>query len=49
MRQPGARGSMSKFHEGEGVDRCSCGKIEFADAPEAVERGRGNLCDSLEG
>ena len=49
MRQPGAKGSMSKFHEGEGVDRCSRGKIEFADTLEAVERGRGYLCDSLEG
>ena len=50
MRQSGAKGSMSKFHEGEGEDRCSCGRLEFADIIEAVERGGDiGMCDSLEG
>ena len=39
MRQSGAKGSGSKFQEGEVEDRCSCGGLEIADTFEAVERG----------
>ena len=35
------QGIVTKFHGGEGDDRCSCGKLEFANAPEVVGGGKG--------